>query len=243
MNVRTRVSLIAGVLMLGITVHAVAQENRGGYSNPLAIPTGTWQGTGTYLDYKQTQTVGKHDSRRPNSLLDLDNKSSGLGDYATSLHIYNQNIDGMDVTIIEIESLRGKTPQLDDEATRVRLALRERSRSGDNVVVLETVSWEYNPNFAKPVEPQKEDTWVTGTLMAVGNTVVLQVYYMVPHEGDSTSFYDTFVFRGNELLKSGSIVNHTRDEVDPEKEPQLLYDSLDTRGMISWTEKLTRTKS
>lgn len=242
MSVRTRVSSIGGILLLGITVHAVAQENRGGYSAPLTIPTGTWQGTGTYLDYKEIQAVGKHASRRPDSQLDADSKSGETGHYETSLHIYNQNIDGMDVTVIEIESLRGKTQQLDDEATRVRLAIRERSREGDNVVVLETVSWEYNPNLAKPIEPRKEDTWVTGTLMAVGDTVVLQIYYMVPHEGDSTSFYDTFVFRGNELLKSGSIVNHERDEVDPEQEPKPLYDALETRGMISWTEKLTRTK-
>ena len=242
MSIRTRVSSIGGILLLGITVHAVAQVNRGGYSAPMAIPTGTWQGTGTYLDYKQIQAVGKRASARPNSHLDSESKSSESGHYETSLHIYKQNIDGMDVTIIEIESLRGKTQQLDDEATRVRLAIRERSREGDNVVAIETVSWEYNPNLAKPVEPQKEDTWVTGTLMAVGDTVVLQVYYMVPHEGDSTSFYDTFVFRGNELLKSGSIVNHERDEVDPEQEPKPLFDALDTRGMISWTEKLTRTK-
>ena len=148
----------------------------------------------------------------------------------------------MDVTIIEIESLRGKTQQLDDEFTKVRLAIRERSRSGDHVVVLETVSWEYDPNLAKAVVPQKEDTWVTGTLMALGDTVVLQVYYMVPHDGDSTAFYDTFVFRGNELLKSGSIINHERDEVDPEKEPKRMFEAIDTRGMISWTETLTRKK-
>lgn len=242
MSVRMRVASIGSVLLLAITVHAVAQENRGGYSAPMAIPTGTWQGTGTYLDYKQIQAVGKVVSPRPDPQVELASKGAKSGHYETSLHIYNRNIDGMDVTIIEIESLRGKTQQLDDEATRVRLAIRERSRSGDNVVVLETVAWEYNPDLSKPVEPQKEDTWVTGTLMAVGDTVVLQVYYMVPHEGDSTSFYDTFIFRGNELLKSGSIVNHSRDEVDPEQEPKPQFDGLETRGMISWTEKLTRTK-
>jgi len=242
MRTAMNVLSIAGFFLVAIGTPVLAQESRGGYAPPMTIPTGAWEGTGTYLDYKEVQAIGKKEPAQPGSTLDSELQSGESGQYKTTLKIDHRRVDGVEVTVMEIESLRGKTQHLDDEATRVRLAVRERSRPGANAAVIETVAWEYNPDLTKPIELPADDIWITGTLMATGDAVVLHLYYFVPQEGDTTAFADTFVFRGNELLKVGSIVNHERDRVDAEKDPHAAYDALDTRGMITWTEKLVRTQ-
>lgn len=173
-------------------------------ARPGEIPIGEWVGTGTFVyEYWKSDDEAVNAGR------------SVHREYSTSLVVRKGTLGGRETVELEIVSLRGSLPGLDNsDRSHLRAALVKAKRLSDSTVLYRMVASQFNPEPDDVLELEDDAPPVSATCMTKDGVTVLQMQY-------GTDWVDTFRFAGRRLEKTGTWCDE------------------DT-GLIHWQEHLER---
>lgn len=193
------------------------------------IPTGEWSGQGIYVDY---EAMAKE------KLTDVAQSLAKDNVYETSLKISQQRMYGRDTLFFDIRSKRGKLLNMDDEESHVEFALVPLKTLKHGARLYAVGHREYNPSAdCRPSEEEFNQRLriASASCIQQGGATVLQVYYMIPTKNDPSCFFDTFVFEGSRVRKTGHVVNVSTTEKENKPVEQKL-------AKVYWVETLRKTR-
>ncbi|MBN2447736.1 MAG: hypothetical protein JXO22_13465 [Phycisphaerae bacterium] len=151
------------------------------------IPLGIWKGEGRYVfqrwdnksdDYAESKAHGKTKV------------------YETSLASERVEIDGVEVTRIEILSMRGPFEDEKEDRTHLIINLAPVQRLSDDASLWRIVNWSASLTEKAPEDSKPPKEPVTATILRHDGATTLQLRY-------SDGYTDNMVFRGNKLHKYG----------------------------------------
>lgn len=174
------------------------------------LPLGEWSGRGTFI-YEEWAPGGPAGQGEVPATAPSPVTISR--DYETTLSLRPDKLDDLDIIRIEIRSLRGELPNLDDQ-THLVGALVPGKRIGADARLYRAVALQYNPEPGEKLSVQDDAPPFIATCTTRGGTTTFRICY-------TENFVDVFRFEGAALEKDGLYFN-------------------DKRGLVHWTERLTR---
>lgn len=189
------------------------------------IPTGQWSGQGTYVDYEAIP------QGKPS---DLASSRSKDGVYETSLKISQQQVHGHEALIFNICSKRGELFNVEGNKSHIEFTLVPLTTLAHGAKLYACCDWAYNPTKERSVSKEEFDKRLqtaSASCIQQDGATILQIYYITPSNGEPTCFFDTFLFEGNQVRKTGRLSGIDKIKNKPDEEKLI---------RVYWTETLQK---
>ncbi len=222
--------VVYGVVSVLMMNAAVGCATRHVAFEPAEVPTGSWEGMGTFMAWETSGTKG--------SEAEPSRRSQGKPDgYETTLEISETTVFDTRAVQIEVLSKRGRIFESEDTKTHLYVLLMPIETDAEGSMLYAVGDLHVNPgsppDYTRREKEIRERMGIpSASCVRFDNTICLQVHYLLPSGEAGWVYKDTYLFAGDRVTKTGSYVSR-RQEKDGGR-PEI------KTSQITWTERLKK---